>query len=39
LRRIQGELRTDPGVNAFLAVDVDINTDDVDAVTQSIEYA
>jgi len=39
LRRIQGELRTDPGVNAFLAVDVDIDTDDVDAVTQSIEYA
>jgi hypothetical protein len=39
LRRVQGALRTDPGVNAFLAVDVDIDTDDVDAVTQSIEYA
>lgn len=39
LRRIQGELRTDPGVNAFLALDVDIDTADVDAVTQSIEYA
>lgn len=39
LRRIQGELRTDPGVNAFLALDVDVNTDDVDAVTQSLEYA
>jgi hypothetical protein len=39
LRRIQGKLRTDPGVNAFLALDVDIDTDDVDAVTQSIEYA
>ena len=39
LRRIQGALRTDPGVNAFLALDVDIDTDDVDAVTQSIEYA
>jgi hypothetical protein len=39
LRRVQGELRTDPGVNAFLALDVDIDTDDVDAVTQSIEYA
>jgi hypothetical protein len=39
LRRVQGELRTDPGVNAFLAVDVDIDTDDVDAVSQSIEYA
>ncbi|WP_207592691.1 DUF7509 family protein [Halomontanus rarus] len=39
LRRIQGELRADPGVNAFLALDVDVDTDDVDAVTQSIEYA
>jgi hypothetical protein len=39
LRRLQGELRTDPGVNAFLALDVDIDTDDVDAVSQSIEYA
>ncbi|TYL35815.1 hypothetical protein CV102_25825 [Natronococcus pandeyae] len=38
LRRIQGELRTDPGMNAFLALDVDVDTDDVDAVTQSIEY-
>lgn len=38
LRRIQGELRTDPGVNAFLALDVDVDTEDVDAVTQSIEY-
>lgn len=39
LRRLQGSLRTDPGVNAFLAVDVGIDTDDVDAVTQSIEYS
>lgn len=38
LRRVQGELRMDPGVNAFLALDVDVDTDDVDAVTQSIEY-
>jgi len=38
LRRVQGKLRTDPGVNAFLAVDVAVDTDDVDAVTQSIEY-
>lgn len=38
LRRVQGELRTDPGVNAFLALDVDIDTDDIDAATQSIEY-
>jgi hypothetical protein len=39
LRRVQGELRADPGVNAFLALDVDIETDDVDAATQSIEFA
>lgn len=38
LRRVQGELRTNPGVNAFLALDVEIDTNDVDAVTQSIEY-
>lgn len=38
LRRVQGELRVDPGVNAFLAIDIDIDTDDVDAATQSIEY-
>ncbi|NGM70921.1 hypothetical protein G6M89_18255 [Natronolimnobius sp. AArcel1] len=39
LRRVQGDLRTDPGINAFLAVDIDIDTDAVDAVTQSIEYS
>jgi hypothetical protein len=38
LRRVQGALRADPGVNAFLALDVDVDTEDVDAVTQSIEY-
>jgi hypothetical protein len=38
LRRVQGRLRTDPGVNAFLAVDADVDTDDVDAVTQSIAF-
>jgi len=38
LRRVQGALRVNPGVNAFLAVDVDVDTDDVDAATQSIEY-
>ena len=38
LRRIQGQLRQTPGVNAFLALDVDVDTDEVDAVTQSIEY-
>ncbi|MFC7203773.1 hypothetical protein ACFQJC_09615 [Haloferax namakaokahaiae] len=39
LRRVQGSLRANPGVNAFLAVDIGIDTDDVDAATQSIEYA
>lgn len=39
LRRVQGSLRTDPGVNAFLAVDVDVPLDEVDAATQSIEFA
>ena len=38
LRRVQGKLRRDPGVNAFLALDTDIDTDEIDAVTQSIEY-
>ena len=38
LRRIQGELRVTPGVNAFLALDIDVDTDNVDAATQSIEY-
>lgn len=38
LRRVQGELRGRPGVNAFLALDVDVDTDDVDAATQSLEY-
>ena len=39
LRRVQGHLRTTPGLNAFLATDVDIDTEDVDAATQSIAYA
>lgn len=38
LRRLQGELRVDPGINAFLALDVDVDTDDIDTATQSIEY-
>ncbi|TKX73080.1 hypothetical protein EXE46_15070 [Halorubrum sp. GN11_10-6_MGM] len=38
LRRVQGALRVRPGVNAFLALDVDVDTDEVDAATQSIEY-
>ena len=39
LRRVQGKPRVEPGINAFLALDVDVDTDDVDAATQSIEYA
>lgn len=39
LRRVQGHLGTDPGVNAFLAVDVGLDTREVDAVTQSIEFS
>lgn len=38
LRRVQGELRVTPGVNAFLALDVDVDTEEMDAATQSIEY-
>jgi hypothetical protein len=38
LRRVQGELRVDPGINAFLALDVDVDIDEVDAATQSIAY-
>lgn len=38
LRRIQGSLRANPGVNAFLALDPEIDVEEVDAVTQSIEY-
>lgn len=38
LRRVQGELRVRPGVNAFLALDIGVDTDDVDAATQSIEF-
>lgn len=39
LRRVQGSLRTDPGVNAFLAVDVGIDISEIDAITQSLEYS
>ncbi|QOS11502.1 uncharacterized protein HfgLR_06800 [Haloferax gibbonsii] len=39
LRRVQGSLRADPGVNAFLAVDADLSTDEVDAATQSLAFA
>lgn len=36
---VRDRLRTDPGVNAFLAVDVDVPLDEMDAGTQSIEFA
>lgn len=36
---VRDRLRTGPGVNAFLAVDVDILLSEVDAATQSIEFA
>ena len=39
LRRVQGHLRVDPGVNAFLAVDPGISLDEIDAATQSIRFA
>jgi hypothetical protein len=39
LRRLQGDLRTGPGVNAFLAVDVAIDLDEMNAVRQTIEFA
>ena len=35
---MQGALRVHPEVNAFLTLDVDIDTDDVNAATQSVEY-
>lgn len=39
LRRVQGHLRADPGVNAFLAVDAGVDLDEVDAPTQSVRFA
>lgn len=36
---VRDRLRTDPGVNAFLAVDIDVPLDEVDAGSQSIEFA
>ena len=36
---VRDQLRTDPGVNAFLATDVDIPLEEMDAGTQSIEFA
>jgi hypothetical protein len=39
LRSLQGTLREDPGVNAFLAVDPEIPLDEMDAASQSIQFA
>jgi hypothetical protein len=39
LLHVRDRLRTDPGVNAFLAVDVDVPLTELDAATQSIEFA
>lgn len=36
---VRDRLRTDPGVNAFLAVDIDVPLEEMDAGTQSIEFA
>lgn len=36
---VRDRLRTDPGVNAFLAVDMDIPLEEMDAGTQSVEFA
>lgn len=39
LLQVRDQLRTNPGVNAFLALDADIDLDEMDAATQSIEFA
>ncbi|QIO22306.1 hypothetical protein [Haloarcula sp. JP-L23] len=39
LRRVQGRLRENPGVNAFLAVDPEIPLSEMDAASQSIAFA
>lgn len=39
LLHVRDQLRIDPGVNAFLALDADIDLDEMDAATQSIEFA
>lgn len=39
LRQVQSALRTAPGLNAFLAVDIGIDLDELDAATQTIEFA
>src|SRR6056297_3453628 len=39
LLEVRDTLRTKPGVNAFLALDIDIPLAEMDAATQSIEFA
>lgn len=39
LQRTRDHLRGEVGVNAFLAIDVDIPLDEMDAATQTIEFA
>lgn len=39
LVHVRDRLRTDPGVNAFLAIDVDIPLEEMDAATQSVKFA
>lgn len=36
---VRDELRTNPGVNAFLAIDIDVSLDELDAATQSVAFA
>ncbi len=39
LLSVRDGLRTEPGVNAFLAIDVDVPLSEMDAATQSVEFA
>lgn len=39
LLEVRDRLRTDPGVNAFLAIDIDVPLEEVDAATQSVRFA
>jgi hypothetical protein len=39
LLHARDELRIDPGVNAFLAIDANVPLEEMDAATQSVEFA
>lgn len=39
LFHLRDSLRTDPGVNAFLAIDANVPLEEMDAATQSVEFA